>query len=176
MNFRLKGNGRFLTLSALVLLFAKFGCSQSNLFNKKGPALPDFNPGVFNKQGPATTNDLISQIHSWQSENGENDYIFNPFDEDSVPIVDSPVVQTEFGIIYGRTYQESHAFYSVPYAVPPIEELRYKNLYFNKVFLFYLTFVRKVCAKSSVTLLIKAKHSLNKKILTALNKNESFIM
>lgn len=39
-------------------------------------------------------------------------------------ILGNPEISTENGIITGVTYPESHAFYSIPYAQPPIGELR----------------------------------------------------
>jgi len=42
----------------------------------------------------------------------------------SVPKSAMPQVHTTGGLVIGRTFSESHAFYSIPYGQPPIGMLR----------------------------------------------------
>lgn len=58
--------------------------------------------------------------YSFSNQPGEKQVDKNNQDE----IVDSAVVRTSFGILHGNTYHDSHAFYKVPYAMPPIGRYR----------------------------------------------------
>lgn len=43
---------------------------------------------------------------------------------DDAIVYGHPVVDTTSGMMMGQTNSDSHAFYSVPYAEPPVGELR----------------------------------------------------
>ena len=78
-----------------------------------------FYQGLTNKQS-YVLHDFISNFHENQSIKKS---IHNN-DDDILSPVDSPVIATDFGVLLGKTYPESHAFYSVPYAEPPTGRLR----------------------------------------------------
>jgi len=59
-------------------------------------------------------------LPSWTSGSNKNP----PLEKESFG---NPQVESSSGTVTGTTYEESHAFYSVPYGQAPIKNLRYKQ-------------------------------------------------
>ena len=55
-----------------------------------------------------------------------------------------PIVNTTSGAVMGQTNRHSHSFYSIPYAQPPIDDLRYVIQSYGIIF----------CCKSLITIKI----------------------
>lgn len=51
-------------------------------------------------------------------------FLYKNLEDNRVTDSYEPIVDTTSGVIRGVMYNESHAFYSIPYAQPPIGELR----------------------------------------------------
>ena len=74
---------------------------------------------LLNQLTEGKLDDFITSRNSKQEKEYNNeDWLFDE------TIYDFPVVNTTSGMVMGQTNKDSHAFYSVPYAEPPVGDLR----------------------------------------------------
>lgn len=68
----------------------------------------------------------IEVLHSGsQTQFGQALHVVNSYNDESV--VQNPTVNTTSGLVIGSTLSEAHGFFSVPYAAPPVGNLRFRD-------------------------------------------------
>jgi len=80
--------------------------------------------GKLDYEASVILKDQIKEVHFKRSnpdtEENDEDWLFDP------TIYDTPIIETSSGLVMGQTNNCAHTFYNIPYAEPPVGELRWK--------------------------------------------------